>query len=141
MLPIKLTAISFSYLFINCVAQRQPRILSSLYGYDNCIGGVNNFDTEEEYLNELKSRNCTVENGHTNVVDASRLVTINYCRINPFIDNQTHIFMTDLDWSWVAAHSLASFNGWMECQLCSTILYLRDQTQKLSYSSYLMVLR
>jgi len=35
---------------------------------------VNNFDTEEEYLNELKSRNCTVENGHTNVVDASRLV-------------------------------------------------------------------
>ena len=76
MLPIKLTAISFSYLFINCVAQRQPRILSSLYGYDNCIGGVNNFDTEEDYLNALKSRNCTVENGHTNVVDASRLVTL-----------------------------------------------------------------
>ena len=92
MLPIKLTAISFSYLFINCVAQRQPRILSSLYGYDNCIGGVNNFDTEEDYLNALKSRNCTVENGHTNVVDASRLVTINYCRINPFIDNQANIF-------------------------------------------------
>ena len=31
-----------------------PAILSTLYGYDNCIGGVNNFDTEEEYFQELK---------------------------------------------------------------------------------------
>ena len=32
----------------------RPAILSTLYGYDDCIGGVNNFDTEEEYLQELK---------------------------------------------------------------------------------------
>ena len=31
-----------------------PAILSTLYGYDDCIGGVNNFDTEEEYFQELK---------------------------------------------------------------------------------------
>ena len=31
-----------------------PAILSTLYGYDDCIGGVNNFDTEEEYYQELK---------------------------------------------------------------------------------------
>ena len=31
-----------------------PTILSALYGYDGCIGGVNNFATEEEYLRELK---------------------------------------------------------------------------------------
>ena len=94
MLPIKSTAISFSYFFINCVAQRQPRILSSLYGYDNCIGGVNNFDTEEEYLNELKSRNCTVENGHTNVVDASRLVSFPWelYRISNFVPNRSGYF-------------------------------------------------
>lgn len=40
--------------------QHQPAILSSLYGYDGCIGGVNNFDTEEQYMEELKRRNCTV---------------------------------------------------------------------------------
>jgi len=40
-----------------------PAILSTLYGYDNCIGGVNNFDTEEEYFQELKRRNCTVVTG------------------------------------------------------------------------------
>merc|ERR1719318_1511479 len=40
-----------------------PRILSTLYGYDNCIGGVNNFDTEEEYMEDLKRRNCTVVMG------------------------------------------------------------------------------
>ena len=32
----------------------EPTILSALYGYDGCIGGVNNFATEEEYLRELK---------------------------------------------------------------------------------------
>ena len=32
----------------------RPTILSSLYGYDDCIGGVNNFSTEEEYLEDLK---------------------------------------------------------------------------------------
>ena len=40
-----------------------PRILSALYGYDNCIGAVNNFDTEEEYMEDLKRRNCTVVMG------------------------------------------------------------------------------
>jgi len=40
-----------------------PAILSTLYGYDDCIGGVNNFDTEEEYFEELKRRNCTVVTG------------------------------------------------------------------------------
>lgn len=37
-----------------------PSILSSLYGYDNCIGGVNNFETEKEYFEDLKERNCAV---------------------------------------------------------------------------------
>jgi len=36
-----------------------------LYGYDNCIGGVNNFDTKEEYMKDLKNRNCTVVRGPT----------------------------------------------------------------------------
>ena len=31
-----------------------PKILSALYGYDGCIGGVNSFSTEEQYLQELK---------------------------------------------------------------------------------------
>ena len=52
-----------------------PAILSSLYGYDGCIGGVNNFDTEQDYLDDLKRRNCTVVigpdgNEMTNVVPA-----------------------------------------------------------------------
>lgn len=50
-----------------------PRILSSLYGYNDCIGGENNFDTYEEYLEDLKRRNCTVENGRTNVADSKSL--------------------------------------------------------------------
>jgi len=75
MLLLKLTIlISFLVTSINSISQRPPKILSSLYGYDNCIGGVNDYETEEEYLDELKRRNCTVENGHTNVADASRLV-------------------------------------------------------------------
>jgi len=41
----------------------EPKILSSLYGYNDCIGGVNDFDTEEEYIEELKKRNCTVVTG------------------------------------------------------------------------------
>ena len=66
------------------------RILSSLYGYDGCIGGVNNFDTEvqcqskcdlshhyhlkEEYLDDLKmNRHCTVEDGRTNVAGSTRV--------------------------------------------------------------------
>jgi len=56
-----------------------PKILSALYGYDGCIGGVNSFSTEEEYLQELKRRNCTVVEGPgavtevTNVVSSTRL--------------------------------------------------------------------
>ena len=38
----------------------QPAILSALYGYDGCIGGVNSHTSQEEYLDELVSRNCTV---------------------------------------------------------------------------------
>ena len=65
---------SYSSVFPN-----SPAILSTLYGYDDCIGGVNNFDTEEEYYQELKRwepdlwedtikpflwrRNCTVVTG------------------------------------------------------------------------------
>ena len=41
-------------------SQYSGRILSSLYGYDDCIGGVDNFNTQEEYIDELKRRNCTV---------------------------------------------------------------------------------
>jgi len=57
-----------------------PAILSTLYGYDDCIGGVNNFDTEEEYFLELKRRNCTVVTGPdgkevTNVVSSIALKT------------------------------------------------------------------
>jgi len=59
-------------------ASIRPAILSTLYGYDDCIGGVNNFDTEEEYLQELKRRNCTVVTGPdgtevTNVAPSSAL--------------------------------------------------------------------
>ena len=28
----------------------KPAILSALYGYNDCIGGVNTFDTQEEYM-------------------------------------------------------------------------------------------
>jgi len=38
----------------------EAKILSSLYGYNDCIGGVNDFDTEEEWFAELRRRNCTV---------------------------------------------------------------------------------
>ena len=31
-----------------------PAILSTLYGYAGCIGGVNDFPTEEEYMEDLK---------------------------------------------------------------------------------------
>jgi len=56
----------------------EPTILSALYGYDGCIGGVNNFATEEEYLRELKRRKCTVMMGPggmevTNVASSLRL--------------------------------------------------------------------
>merc|ERR1719430_193654 len=44
-------------------SNKRPRILSTLYGYDDCIGGVNNFNTDEEYMEDLKRRNCTVVKG------------------------------------------------------------------------------
>ena len=48
----------FAFLFLTtpCYSAKQPtpKILSALYGYDGCIGGVDNFSTEEEYLQELK---------------------------------------------------------------------------------------
>lgn len=55
-----------------------PAILSTLYGYDNCIGGINYFGTREEYMEDLMERNCTVVTGPTgqkitNVVNAFRL--------------------------------------------------------------------
>jgi len=40
-----------------------PKILSALYAYDGCMGGVNDFSTDEEYMQELKRRNCTVVTG------------------------------------------------------------------------------
>ena len=69
--------------FIKC--EDEPKILSCLYGYDNCIGSVNNFATDAEYLEDLKERNCTVEDGHTNVVDHKRcycLYNIAHCNID-----------------------------------------------------------
>ena len=33
---------------------QSPKILSALYAYDGCMGGVNNFPTEEEYMDEIK---------------------------------------------------------------------------------------
>ena len=48
----------FPFLFLTTpsysTTQPIPKILSALYGYDGCIGGVNSFSTEEEYLQELK---------------------------------------------------------------------------------------
>ena len=50
--------ILFPFLFLTTpsysATQPIPKILSALYGYDGCIGGVNSFSTEEEYLQELK---------------------------------------------------------------------------------------
>ena len=31
-----------------------PKILSALYAYDGCMGGVNDSSTDEEYMQELK---------------------------------------------------------------------------------------
>ena len=86
---------SFPYFILSAQPERSDvsiRILSSLYGYDGCIGGVNNFDTEvqfqpecglshhnlkEEYLDDLKNnRHCTVEDGRTNVADSTRVSLI-----------------------------------------------------------------
>jgi len=55
-----------------------PAILSTLYGYDDCIGGINEFDTDEEYMEDLKKRNCTVVKGPdgketTNVASATAI--------------------------------------------------------------------
>ena len=43
--------LSIPYFIVSAQPERSDvsiRILSSLYGYDGCIGGVNNFDTEVE---------------------------------------------------------------------------------------------
>jgi len=53
----------FFFASLSNAASFSPAILSTLYGYDDCIGGVNNYDTEEEYFQELKRRNCTVVTG------------------------------------------------------------------------------
>ena len=46
----------------------EPRILSALYGYDDCIGGERGpLQSEEDYLEDLRDRGCTVEGGRTNV--------------------------------------------------------------------------
>ena len=46
----------------------EPRILSALYGYDDCIGGERDpLQSEEDYLEDLRDRGCTVEGGRTNV--------------------------------------------------------------------------
>ena len=39
---------------------QSPAILSALYGYDGCLGSVNDFWSEEEYFQNLQDRNCTV---------------------------------------------------------------------------------
>lgn len=67
------------------ISSYSPAILSALYGYDDCIGGVNQYDTDEEYMEEVKRRNCTVVEGPdgkeiTNVASANgiRFVCKNY---------------------------------------------------------------
>jgi len=55
-----------------------PTILSALYAYDGCMGGVNDSSTDEEYMQELKRRNCTVVTGPggkemTNVKPSAKL--------------------------------------------------------------------
>ena len=57
-----------------CRTEVEPRILSALYGYDGCIGGVRGLQSEQEYLQDLSSRGCTVENGRTNVAARSSLM-------------------------------------------------------------------
>ena len=57
-----------------CRSQVEPRILSALYGYDGCIGGVRGLQSEEDYLQDLSSRGCTVENNRTNVAARSSLM-------------------------------------------------------------------
>ena len=51
-----------------------PRILSALYGYDGCIGGVRGLLSEQDYLEDLARRGCTVEAGETNVASVGSLV-------------------------------------------------------------------
>ena len=52
----------------------EPRILSGLYGYDNCIGGVRGLQSDQHYLQDLTRRGCTVEGGKTNVASRTRLM-------------------------------------------------------------------
>jgi len=75
-----------------------PSILSALYGYDNCIGSVNNFDTDEEFIEDLKRRNCTVVMGTdgkeiSNVALASslRFVCKNF-QLAPWNDGMPIVF-------------------------------------------------
>ena len=47
----------FPFLATPCFSgspQPSPKILSALYAYDGCMGGVNDFSTEEEYMQEIK---------------------------------------------------------------------------------------
>merc|ERR1719284_2202770 len=80
-------------------ASIRPAILSTLHGYDDCIGGVNNFDTEEEYLEELRRRNCTVENGRTNVVSSTMISLRCFAWFNPlsWLDGMPVVFNYPLD--------------------------------------------
>ena len=39
---------------------KRPAILSALYGYDGCLGSVNDFWSDKEYFQNLQDRNCTV---------------------------------------------------------------------------------
>ena len=54
--------------------QVEPRILSALYGYDGCIGGVRGLQSHQDYLQDLTRRGCTVENGKTNVAARTSLM-------------------------------------------------------------------
>ena len=65
--------LSFPFLFLTtpCYSAKQPtpKILSALYGYDGCIGGVDNFSTEEEYLQELKRfANCQLVSSENDTI-------------------------------------------------------------------------
>jgi len=58
----------------SCSRAAEPRILSGLYGYDDCIGGVRGLQSDQDYLQDLTARGCTVEGERTNVASRSRLM-------------------------------------------------------------------
>ena len=97
-----LLCFAFSLILCQSEGSDPPKMLSSLYGYNDCIGGVNNFDTEEEYLEELKRRNCTVENGRTNVTNvvSSTMISLRcFAWFNPlsWLDGMPVVFNYPLD--------------------------------------------